>query len=92
MTGAESATPPLTPWGFADSARHPNQFQTGDSVPARSLLSTVVDRAGDFTLELLPVHDPVEEPVLQQELARLETLGKFDLDRGLDGTRTRRSR
>ncbi len=49
--------------------------------------AAVVDRSGDLALEILAGHDPVDEAVLEEKLARLKTLRQFHADRGLDRAR-----
>src|SRR5438552_3729751 len=44
----------------------------------RSLSFAIVDDPSHLGPQVLPVDDPVDEPVLQQELARLEPLGQLD--------------
>ena len=42
----------------------------------------------DLDLQVLAVHDPVDEAALEQELRALEALGQFLADGLLDDTRT----
>ena len=44
----------------------------------------ISEEARDGGLQVLAVHDHVEEPVLEEELARLEALGELAPDRVLD--------
>src|SRR5690606_10901211 len=48
---------------------------------------TIVDGAGNFTLELRARNDPINESMFDQEFAGLESLGELDADRRLDGPR-----
>ena len=42
-----------------------------------ALLSAIVDRAGDFSFQMLSLHDPVDVPVLQQKFTGLETFANY---------------
>src|SRR5689334_20872377 len=52
------------------------------------LFPAIVDRGGDFALQIAAADDAVDEAVLKQELACLKTLGQLDADRRFDRSRT----
>ncbi len=51
------------------------------------LLAAEVDRPRDFALQVRAAHDAVNEAMLQEEFAGLESLGQFDANRGLNHAR-----
>ena len=52
-----------------------------------TLHPAVVDDSSDFGTHVLPIDNPIDEAVFQQEFAGLESIGKGGLDGGLDDSR-----